>query len=366
MTTKRLILLLAVVSVCFPACVTMDKSSVQASAGAPESARVAEIDIPYNETLPRYVLAVELVRFTSAARERLTRTTTATESQAAQRSRDSYRRNSSLDENYRRSDTSRGSGWSRTGTRDQGGAQQAPSQPPSTQVDGQQGVYAVLNTNGSAQNPRGNISVRDGTSTSNRKQTAKLQREASTTYSGKRSGEQNRTAETVVTRYDATRTSGLVNNQRQIAAQLTSALTSVGNFSVLDVRSVRQLGGGRYDAQLSNGEIGPFIVRAQITEYEARVEDEKSKVNVLLAKRGNKVRKGVVALDVSILDGRSGRIVRSYPVRGTFAKQEKSGEVGIVLYEKDVMAQSVLDQALRVALNQAAEKAYEALSSRYR
>ncbi len=346
-------------------CVTLDKSSVRASAGAPESAQVAEVDIPYNDTLPRYVMAVELVRFTSAARERITRTTTTRESEAAQRSRENYRLNKSFDENYNRNDKSQGAGWSREGRRSQN-EPQAQTDPPRTQVDGRPGVYAVANANSRNQNPSGSVTVRDGKSNSNNQRNSNLKRQATIDYAGQRSGEQNRTAEVVVERYDASRTSGLASNQRQIAAQFTSALTSVGNFSVLDFSSVNKIAGGRYSAEINDGEVGPFIVRAQITEYEARVEEEKSKVNVLLAKRGNQIRKGIVALDVSILDGRSGRIVRSFPVRGTFAKQDKSGEVGFGLYEKDVMAKSVLDQALRVALNEAAEKAYEALSTRYR
>ena len=38
---------------------SVDKSSVQASAGAPEPTKVASIHIPYNPAQPKYVVTVE-------------------------------------------------------------------------------------------------------------------------------------------------------------------------------------------------------------------------------------------------------------------------------------------------------------------
>ena len=156
--------------------------------------------------------------------------------------------------------------------------------------------------------------------------------------------------------------SRLASNQVQIQAQLASALSNVGNFSVAELTQLRKSADGTQSIRLSAGEVGPFIVRALITEYEDKVEESKSGSQFIVYGSKDKVRKGLVALDVQIVDGRTGRLAAAYPVKGTFSRQDKSAKVLLGAYEQSKMAQSVMDQALRVALNNAATKAFEKLS----
>lgn len=151
----------------------------------------------------------------------------------------------------------------------------------------------------------------------------------------------------------------------KVAAQLVSALTEVGNFSVMSDESAKRLGNGRYKVHgIANGEVGPFIVRAAVTEYSSVVEQRKASTNLLVFNKGETVRRGVVGLDVQIIDGRDGSIAASFPVQGTFSsEQQKSGTGLLPIYKQEEFAQSVMDQALRVTLNEAASEILDRLSA---
>lgn len=376
MRLPRLPLVLLVLAyVCVSGCASIDKSSVRATAGAPESARVDETEIPFNEELPRYALAVEVIRISGPVQEYYSEVTTNRESDAAGRSREQTDYTKTFDENYKRADKGSASGSLRLRTQQQdtssNSSQSQQTQPPQASYS-QPGVITASQgntaSNSHGQSPGVKDTRRAGTGkiAGQAKRNSQLERRENVRKTSERSGQRNDVASITTQRRTASRTSHVASNQRQIAAQFTSALTAVENFSVLDYSSLQAQGGGQYRASLQDDEVGPFIIQALITEYESQVEDDETKINVLLARNKNKVRKGVVALDVSILDGRTGRIVRSFPVRGTFTEQIKSAELGLGIYGRKSKAKSVLDQALRVALNKAAQKTYDALSTRYR
>jgi curli biogenesis system outer membrane secretion channel CsgG len=250
-------------------CAALDRSSVQASSGSPESAQVAEIDIPYDPSLPRFVVAVENLSYSP-------------ESQAIT-------------------------------------------------ADAQRKIY---------------VAYRDRVSES-------------------------------------------------IAAQLTSALSNVGNISVVDKMGVKKTKDGMIHTRLNKGEKGPYIIRGTITEFN-EVADASSRerggslgwlglimgvTGAVSGKSGlgwtgagiaaanptyvNKTaeRKGVVAIDLTLVDGRTGRVVRAFKASGTFAA--KSAVTGMSLFgiggKNTDFAQSSLGQATRIALNDAAKRTIDAL-----
>lgn len=148
----------------------------------------------------------------------------------------------------------------------------------------------------------------------------------------------------------------LLNRQRQISYQLTTALAGVGDFSVIDYEkyqdtkpSSKQLGGG----------VGPYLVRAVITECSSGVVSASRKKQLpLIYRKREKVVEGVVGLDVSVIDTASGKVITSLPVQSSFISASKSAKGGFLatVAESEVEMKSTIDQALRVALNTAASK----------
>ncbi len=175
-----------------------------------------------------------------------------------------------------------------------------------------------------------------------------------------------------------------------MAAQLTTALSRVANFSLIDPAHVK---GGK--VKMQKGEIGPFYVRATLTEFNEVAEGQSDSTSVNLGGVGAVMgiagavsdtpglmwtgaglaaanpsyedtmtsRKGDVAFDVQIVDSRNGRIVRSFDCAGTF--KAESGVNGMSLFgigkTQAKFAQSALGQALRVAMNDAQRKTFDAL-----
>ena len=177
----------------------------------------------------------------------------------------------------------------------------------------------------------------------------------------------------------------------KLTAQLQSALIKVGNFSLVDYHSVKNF-------RLQKGEVGPFKVRATITEFSEAVDSEYKQKGVGLGTIGvvtgiagavsgkpgltwggaglaaanptysdTKMAKvGMVAFDVVIVDSRSGRIIDSFNSAGQF--KAESAENGFSLFgigsKEGKFQQSVLGQALRVALNDTSKKAWNSLKGR--
>ncbi|NMC61918.1 MAG: hypothetical protein GYA55_01985 [SAR324 cluster bacterium] len=175
-----------------------------------------------------------------------------------------------------------------------------------------------------------------------------------------------------------------------MAAQLRTALSNDANFSLVDDEEMK---GNKFKMQ--KGEVGPFVLRATLTEFSEVAEAEAESTNVSLGGVGavmgiagavadkpglmwtgaglaaanpsyedsTAARKGMVAFDVQIVDKRTGRIVRSFSSSGTF--KAESAVNGMSLFgigkSKAKFAQSALGQALRVAMNDAVRKTHDAL-----
>lgn len=157
---------------------------------------------------------------------------------------------------------------------------------------------------------------------------------------------------------------------RQITAQLNSALSSVGNFVLLSGSALVPAGNGNFrfqnPEQFKNVK-GPYLMRARITEYTEVSDYRKEKLNLGLYKNKETESRGVVAIDVELVDGLSGTIVSAFPVKASFGYQNREeGSGGLLpIYKQRQYAQSALDQALRQASNQTAVKLWEKLSQKY-
>lgn len=174
----------------------------------------------------------------------------------------------------------------------------------------------------------------------------------------------------------------------KMAAQLTTALLKVGNFSIVDYRHQNKL-------RMQKREKGPYIVRAVLTEFnelsEAEAEDNGISLGLVGVVAGiagavsgkpglmwsgaglaaaspsfedsHEKRVGMVAFDVTIIDQKTGRVIDSFDSSGRFIAE--SAVSGFSLFgigaEKAAFASSALGQALRVAMNDTAQKAHDAL-----
>ena len=179
-----------------------------------------------------------------------------------------------------------------------------------------------------------------------------------------------------------------------LAAKLTTALSNSGNLSVVD-SGLSKSKAGMYVASLKRGEKGPYIVRATITEFNevAEAESESSGgslgwVGLVAGVAGaiagkpalgyagaglaaanptieNDVRskKGVVAIDFRVVDGKSGRIVGAFKSSGTFKSASASSGFSLFGIGKSnhKFAESALGQAITVALNDAVRKITDVL-----
>lgn len=183
-----------------------------------------------------------------------------------------------------------------------------------------------------------------------------------------------------------------------ITAQLTSALSNIGNIVLLDDSGMSKAKSGRVSASLKKGEKGPYVVSGTITEFNEVAEADESSAGGSLGWAGAAMgiagaiadkpglmwtgaglaaanptyeeseasRKGMVAIDLKLTDGKTGRIIRAFSVKGTFKAVSASSGFslfGIGKTERK-FASSAIGQAMRVALNDAAEKTYENLKSR--
>jgi len=175
-----------------------------------------------------------------------------------------------------------------------------------------------------------------------------------------------------------------------VSAQLITALTKAGNISVLDLAGLKKNRQGEYSAKLSKHETGPFLIRGTLTEFSEKIEasDEDHGISLgwigvvagvagaIAGKPGlgwagagvaaanpnfeseSHFRKGMVAFDIQIIDARSMRILGSHRVVGTFAAESAYNGFGLfgISASKQEFAQSVLGQAMRVAMNDAINK----------
>jgi curli biogenesis system outer membrane secretion channel CsgG len=180
-----------------------------------------------------------------------------------------------------------------------------------------------------------------------------------------------------------------------MAAQLITALTRCGNVSVMEPQMLQQQPDGTYMCKMIPGEVGPFIIKGAVTEFnEAANQQEKSRggsLGLLGAAAGvagaatghsglawtgagvaaanptyeNKTmrREGMVGMDLQLVDGRSGRIVSGYQCSGTFASESAVSGLSVFgIGGGDAQfASSALGQATRAAMNDAIHKTMNGL-----
>lgn len=174
----------------------------------------------------------------------------------------------------------------------------------------------------------------------------------------------------------------------KMAAQLTTALTKVGNFVLYDKKSARKI-------SLRKGEKGPYILRATLTEFNEMAEGSSEESGVSLGgvgavmgiagaiadkpglmwtgaglaaanpgyESGSAERKGMVAFDLQIIEKNSGRIIDSFEAAGTFKAQSAINGISLfgISNAKTQFASSAIGQALRAAMNDAVQKTSDSL-----
>lgn len=180
-----------------------------------------------------------------------------------------------------------------------------------------------------------------------------------------------------------------------VASQLTTALTRCGNISVVDPSMLIRNPDGTITCKLQPGEVGPLLIKGTLTEFNETVDASERERTGSLRQVGqaasllgavsgapyatvpgdvlqiadpqweNKkvTRKGMVGMDLQLIDGRTGRIVRGYTCSGTFATQSAVNGKNIFGFgnRSSEFAASALGQATRAAMNEALRQTADAL-----
>ncbi len=170
-------------------------------------------------------------------------------------------------------------------------------------------------------------------------------------------------------------------------AALINALVSSGNFVVLDPDSENAF----FQPPLKEGEIGPYVVQATLTEFSrgvvvrekgigAEINDEDNiletmgkgmmmipsfwvtQITGLPTSWKEREARGVVGIEVSVLDKKSGQILVSFPAHGEFVVKNKEIGDGIFGYYSAELVSSPVESAVRAAMNEAAIKLKSELS----
>lgn len=183
-----------------------------------------------------------------------------------------------------------------------------------------------------------------------------------------------------------------------ITAQLTTALSNVGNISLLDGSALSKGKSGLTSTKLNKGEKGPFLLRGTITEFNENAQSSEKNRGGSLGGAGAVIgiagaitgenaltwtgaglaaanptygesqaaRTGMVAIDFQLIDGKTGRIVKAFNAKGTFSSAAASS--GFSLFgigsSNSEFASSAIGQAIRAAMNDAATKTFNALKMR--
>ncbi|MFM7737286.1 MAG: CsgG/HfaB family protein, partial [Alphaproteobacteria bacterium] len=182
-----------------------------------------------------------------------------------------------------------------------------------------------------------------------------------------------------------------------VAAQLTTALTNVGNVRVIEWDYFRQFQGD--PARLVNrkaGEVGPFVIRCTVTKFnevaQATGQSTGGSIGALGAAlaiggaiAGNNPatytgigvaaanptfdntvaqRTGSVAMDLRIVEPANGRILGSVVANGSFTSQSAANGFSLFGFgtASNAYAASALGQAQRAAMNSATTQIAQRLS----
>ena len=181
-----------------------------------------------------------------------------------------------------------------------------------------------------------------------------------------------------------------------MSAQLVTALTRCGNISVVEPDMIESNPDGTYTCKMLDGEVGPFVIKGMVTEFNETADLEEKKRGGSLGLAGaalgiagavtgsdalaitgggiaaanptyeNKkmTRMGMVGMDLQLIDGRTRRIVQGYNASGTFKTVSATSGLSVFgIGGGDAQfAASALGQATRAAMNDAVQKTMTALS----
>jgi curli biogenesis system outer membrane secretion channel CsgG len=183
---------------------------------------------------------------------------------------------------------------------------------------------------------------------------------------------------------------------QSIAAQLVTALSNVGNFAVIDWDHYVQ-NQKKPSALVKRGEVGPFVIRGSVTEFNEIAEASGEStggslgglgvaLGVAGAIAGNAPaaytgaglavanpgyeknvarRTGSVAMDLKVVNPRDGRLAASVMANGSFTSETASSGFSVFGVGKasNAFAASALGQANRAAMNSATTQIFDRLRS---
>lgn len=153
--------------------------------------------------------------------------------------------------------------------------------------------------------------------------------------------------------------------QRQITTQLASSLAGVKNFKLMDYEIAKR--NEFKAANLAPNDQGLYLVRAVITEANDQVVYKSDKNTVPGFYKDKEVQiQGMVGLDIQVLDPKTGEVVQAFPTQGSYTTKESYVEGGIIseFSKSQEIVKSSIDQALRVALNNAAYELHSKFSGK--
>lgn len=183
-----------------------------------------------------------------------------------------------------------------------------------------------------------------------------------------------------------------------LAAQLTTALSKSNRVSILDRRFLASAPQD-FSKLTDKDEVGPILIRGTVTEFnEVADTSEKSNglnvgvVGALVTVLGTiidnqvlvytgtgmttanptitsreSVRKGMVTIDLEIVDAKRGRILEGFQVSGSFISKSSVDGVSIfgISHGSSDFAASAIGQATRVAINDAVSKVGLVINKNY-
>jgi curli biogenesis system outer membrane secretion channel CsgG len=175
-----------------------------------------------------------------------------------------------------------------------------------------------------------------------------------------------------------------------ISAQFVTALTRGGNIQVVEFDALKKSADNTYSISLEAGEVGPFIIKGAVTEFNETADLSGQKkggsfgiagaiLGIAGAVTGKDAltytgagitaanpsytnekmkRKGMVAMDVRIVNGANNRIMGGFSSSGTFATVTASSGFSLFGFGKgnEEFAASALGQATRAAMNDALQQ----------
>jgi curli biogenesis system outer membrane secretion channel CsgG len=183
-----------------------------------------------------------------------------------------------------------------------------------------------------------------------------------------------------------------------ISAQFVTALTRGGNIQVVEFDALKKGADNAYSVALESGEVGPFVIKGTVTEFNetADLSGQKKGGSLGIAgailgivgavtdkdaltytgagiaaanpsyKNEKMTRKGMVAMDVRIVNGANNRIVGGFSSSGTFTTVSANSGFSVFGFGKDneEFAASALGQATRAAMNDALQQASDLLKTK--